>query len=315
MDGENSVSTKICAVVNPAADNGRAGKNWPDIRRRLEERGFEICQELTRYPGHARRLAVKALENGFDTVLAVGGDGTFSEVAEAFYQKRQGENNHAEKRMRIYPLGSGCDLALYFNLKPGDALSDKFAVQGTSAEIDLIELNFSGIGSRRLTAVNIADLGAVAHSLRKEHSSGRKKNKFRYVSTALLAALKFSPFSVQISIDGSDFWQGDVLDVFLANGPTMAGGFPLFPPARVEDGLLDVVILPAIGKLNLIRAFLRAWRGKHLGLPYIEHYQGQEVMITTENGIPLEVDGDYIADLSSGQINFRLRPAALKMRI
>jgi len=317
MIEENPVRTKIFAVVNPAANNGRAGRNWPDIRRRLEERGFDISQELTRYPGHASRLAGRALENGYDTVLAVGGDGTFSEVAEAFYQKQNSEDNFTERSMRIYPLGSGCDLALYFNLKPGQALSSKYPVRGSRKEIDLIELSFSGGGSNnnRLTAVNIVDLGAVAHSLQKVHDGGRNKSKFSYVSTALLAALKFSPFSARISVDGRQVWQGDILDVFLANGPTMAGGFPLCPPARVEDGQLDLVILPAIGRFKLMRAFFRAWRGQHLKLPYIEHYQGREVMISTENGIPVEVDGDYLGDLAAGEINFKLKPGALNMRV
>ncbi len=309
---------KFLAVINPTANNGRAGKNWPEISNRLEKRGLKFKEEFTRYPGHADEITRYHLENGCRTVMAVGGDGTFSEVAAGFF----GDDGHInpEAAMRIYPLGSGCDLALYYDLKPGKKLADQLSRQGKERYLDVIEVKGSGfskvpVRKEKWMAVNIVDIGAIAESLRKVHEKGKKKHTFRYVSSALFTALKYSTIPLEVKVDNNKVFSGSALDVFVANGPTMAGGFPLAPPAEPEDGLLDVIILPELSRARLIRDFFKAYRGRHLRLPEIKYHQGERVDVALYEGGPLEIDGDYVAELSEGKIRFEIKPGAIKLRI
>ncbi len=319
--GINHSEAKIFAVVNPEAGGGRTGRLWPQVRSDLREEGFIVEDQFTEYPGHAQKITRKQLKNGFNTILAVGGDGTFGEVAAGFFKENKPVSSKAH--MRLFPLGSGCDLALNFNLKPGPELTKKFTAGGEKHRLDIIELRTEKISeklldqrSQRSLAVNVADIGAIASSLDILHGKGYSKTTFNYVRSALFTALRYSAFSARVVVDGSLLFAGKALDIFVFNGPTLAGGFTLAPEAAPTDGRLEVIVLPAVGKFKLGQIFFSILRGNHLSRPEIRQSQGTRVKIELqEKGAPLQLDGDFMTELPSGEINFRLKPAALPLEI
>ena len=316
---------KIFAVVNPTAGGGRTGKLWPQVLSDLRARGISVEDQFTDYPGHAQKITRNLLENGHETIMAVGGDGTFGEVAGGFYNGD--ELISAQARMRPFPLGSGCDMALNFNLKPGPGMTKNFKVNGQQHRLDIIELSAEYSAekskeeplnhrSQRKLAVNVTDLGAIARSLDIVHKKGYKKTTFNYVRSALFTALKYSAFSTRVVVDGSLLWEGTALDVFILNGPTLAGGFTLAPPADPTDGQLDVIVLPAIGKLKLSQVVFSLFRGNHLSRPEVKYTRGTSVQVTLQDkGVPLELDGDFMTELPSGEFTFNLKPASLPLEV
>ena len=189
---------KIFAVVNPTAGGGRTGELWPQVQTQLQNKGFALAAQYTDYPGHAQKITRNQLENGCKTIMAVGGDGTFGEVAGGFYNGN--ELVSPEAYMRPFPLGSGCDLTLNFNLKPGPGAAKNFKLEGQKHQLDVLEMSSDhssekskehilGQRSQRNVAVNVADIGAIARSLDILHKRGYKKSTFNYVRSALFTAL------------------------------------------------------------------------------------------------------------------------------
>ena len=117
-------------------------------------------------------------------------------------------------------------------------------------------------------------------------------------------------------MDGSLLFAGKALDIFILNGPTLGGGFTLAPTADPADSQLDVIVLPAMGKLKFIQVFFRALQGNHLNHPKIKYSQGSRVKISLqEPDIPLELDGDFMTKLPSGEVNFQLKTASLPLEV
>ena len=101
-------------VVNPASDNGRTARRWPEIARAAAGRGLDLDVRATEAAGHASELTRAALREGAGLIVAVGGDGTVSEVANGFFDGDVPINPEAE--LAVIPRGSGCDFVKTFGI-------------------------------------------------------------------------------------------------------------------------------------------------------------------------------------------------------
>src|SRR3982750_1908679 len=101
-------------IVNPASDNGRTARRWPEIARAAAARGLDLDVRATESAGHASELTRAALEEGAGLIVAVGGDGTVSEVANGFFAA--GTAVRPEAELAIVPRGSGCDFVKTFGI-------------------------------------------------------------------------------------------------------------------------------------------------------------------------------------------------------
>ncbi|MDD1015955.1 lipid kinase YegS [Pseudomonas rubra] len=262
----------------------------------MRERGWQLEVRLTWEGGDAQRLVQEALAAGYPQLVAAGGDGTLRDVAEAM--ARAG----TDTSLVLLALGTANDFARAAGvpLEPDRALA---LLEAPAQAIDLGEvggqvfLNMAtgGFGSQ-VTANTSEDLKKVLGAA-------------AYLFTGLSRFSELSAASVQLQ--GPDFqWQGELLALGIGNGRQAGGGHVLCPQAQVDDGLLEVSILPApqevVGTLRgllsdglgLESLFVRA------RLPWVE--------IKSSQGLDINLDGE---PLQGDNLCFRVMPQALRVHL
>src|ERR1700737_2949867 len=149
---------RTVVVVNPASANGTTGKRWPQVSKHISEHGLEHSSVLTSGPAEATRLSADALESGAQTVVAVGGDGTVSEVANAFFASGRSFDNAA---LGLLPFGTGGD----YRRTLGIPLELEEAIEGLQGrkvrriDVGRVEMEALDGGRTMRHFVNIADAG------------------------------------------------------------------------------------------------------------------------------------------------------------
>lgn len=266
-----------------------------DVRKAVlaqRERGWTLDVRVTWEAGDAQRLVAEALAAGYTHVVAGGGDGTLRDVAEAMGQA------HTQASLALLPLGTANDFAKAagVSLQPAEALA---LLDMPARPIDLgkvgdqmfLNMATGGFGSQ-VTANTSEDLKKVLGAA-------------AYLFTGLSRFSELQAASVELT--GPDFhWQGDLLALGIGNGRQAGGGQVLCADALVDDGLLDIAILPApqevVGALRELLAgeglFVRA------RLPWVE--------IKSSQGLDINLDGE---PLQADSLRFEALPAALRLHL
>ncbi|WP_176511668.1 lipid kinase YegS [Pseudomonas faucium] len=258
----------------------------------MRERGWKLDVRVTWEAGDAQRLVGEALAAGYTHVVAGGGDGTLRDVAEAMGQAA------TDASLALLPLGTANDFAKAagVSLQPGEALA---LLDQPARPIDLgrvgdqwfLNMATGGFGSQ-VTASTSEDLKKVLGAA-------------AYLFTGLSRFSELQAATVELTGPGFQ-WQGELLALGIGNGRQAGGGQVLCPQAWVDDGLLDVAILPApqevVGALRELLAgqglFVRA------RLPWVE--------IKCSKGLDINLDGE---PLQANSLRFEACPAALRLHL
>lgn len=280
-------------VVNPAAGNGRCARSWPSWARRLEAAGVAFSPVFTTRPGDATRLTREALRNGAETVVAVGGDGTANEVVNGFFDGDDAINPSA--RFGLLPAGTGVDLSRMLGLRGQMAIA-ALGPAGRTGTIDLGRVQFVAYGGQTQSRyfVNGGDLGVGGETASLAQKGSKALGGFiAYLTAAVRAIVEHQPRSVRYAIDDGPAVETRVDTIFVTNGRYIGGGMIVAPPARVDDGVLDVLVLRAVSKLDLLFRLLPAiYRGTHLYHPSVQHVQARRVTVQTSEPLLLQIDGE-----------------------
>jgi diacylglycerol kinase (ATP) len=155
-------------IVNPAAANGRTARQWPDIARRAEAHGLDVDVRLTERRGHATELAATAVAEGAELVVAVGGDGTVSEVA-------NGMAGAAATDLAVVQRGSGCDFIRTFGISKDADRALEVAARAPARTIDMARVSYAGQdGSPQSRLfVNVASAGLTGVVADRVNRSGK----------------------------------------------------------------------------------------------------------------------------------------------
>jgi diacylglycerol kinase (ATP) len=280
-------------IVNPAAGNGRCARTWPSWARRLAAAGVAHSTVFTTRPGDATRLTREALLDGAETVVAVGGDGTANEVVNGFFDGDEAINPSA--RFGILPAGTGVDLSRMLGLRGPMAIA-ALGPSGQTGAIDLGRVRFVAYGGqvRSRYFVNGGDLGVGGETAALAQKGSKAFGGFvAYLTAAIRAIVEHQPRLVRYSIDDGPTIEARVDTIFVTNGRYIGGGMIVAPPARVDDGALDVLVLRAVSKLDLLFRLLPAiYRGTHLRHPSVQHVQARRVSVQTSEPLLLQIDGE-----------------------
>jgi YegS/Rv2252/BmrU family lipid kinase len=278
---------EILVILNPAARSERAKNTWKKIER------FPNCTlRTTTAPGDALRVAAEAVEEGFTTIVAAGGDGTVNDVVNGIAGK--------DVSLGILPVGTMNVFAAELGL-PSD-LDEAWAVirAGRTRKIDLVRANARYF-------IQLAGVGLDAQVV-QETSWNFKKNfgPLSYViSAAQIAARK--PPRLVVEADGVEREGSFVL---LGNGRYYGGPLAFFKEARIDDGKLDVLIFKNLGYLDIARYLGTILMGKHTDLPDVEYFQTKKVLVRSEEDVPVEVDGEVAMQLP---VTFRISSRKLRV--
>jgi len=274
-----------CIIYNPTA-----GTNGEDVHLAEHARASGWTLVRTRGPGDATALAREALEAGNEQIVVAGGDGTINEVVQAF------ADDWGAAVLGVVPLGTGNDFARALNipLDPVDALTGLGHAQELA--IDVIKADAEDRGPRY--AVNMS-AGGFTGEVDQVVSPDMKSRwgPLTYIRGAAEAALPTAPrFDVRIEWDDGPTEHVEVLNVVVANGSTAAGGHTLAPGARVDDGLLDVVIVHASGALDLVRIAAELAKGDYTEHPAVSVRRTRRLRVRATPNMWFNVDGELYSN-------------------
>jgi diacylglycerol kinase (ATP) len=287
------VNESVILIVNPAAGGGRCAKLWPSWARRLEAAGISFSAYFTAKSEEATHLTRVALRNGANTVVAVGGDGTANEVVNGFFDGAEPINPAA--RFGMLPLGTGDDLARTLGLRGQSAIA-ALGPLGRTHLIDVGRVRFIayGGGTQCRYFVNSGDLGIGGETAALAQCGAKVFRGFAgYLVAAIRAIVEHQPRSVSYSIDGAPPIATPIDTIFVTNGRYTGAGMLVAPSASIDDGELDVLVLRAVSKIDLLLRLLPAiYHGTHVKHPSVRHFRTRRICIETSEELLLQIDGE-----------------------
>ena len=284
---------KTCIIINPAAGKGAASKAIPEIQALLDSFGLDYDMVLTEYPGHAIQLAEEAGSNGYDTVVAAGGDGTANEVINGLMNAAN--KGHLVSNFAVLPVGRGNDFSYGMGVPQELSAACELLAEGKTRKIDIGFVkggdypegryfgNGVGIGFDTIVGFEAAKLPSFI--------SG--------IPAYLIAALRtiflyFDAPNLRIDIDGEVIEQPCLL-VSMMNGKRMGGSFMFAPDSSPDDGLLNLCIAHQVTRLQVLGLFPKVMAGTQEEHQAIKMPTGRRIRVEALSGtLPVHADGETI---------------------
>lgn len=288
-------------VVNPAAGRGRAGRRWPEIEPEIRRFLPNAAVVFTEAPGDATRLAQGGLARGARHIVAVGGDGTVNEALNGLVEADQ---VHPEAVLSPIPAGTANELCRALGLlEQPDGAYRALGPDGRRRMIDMLRVECVGFDGRSvqrfgyLTAV----FGAAAEiSYRTSKSRFLKKlgGRFSYFAETLLVTLTYRHRPVRIAIDGAPRQSFTLYAGLCCNAENGGGGMKLAPGAKLDDGVLDLVLFHDIARRDiLLQKPSWLFEGRHIEHPKVSVHHGRRFYVESEVETLLDLDGETIGRL------------------
>jgi len=288
---------KVLVVYNPTAGGGRAGRLAPRVVERLRGDGVEVAQHPTRSLEDARLAACLAAAE-VDVVVAVGGDGTVGACAAGLADAGPG----SRAALGVVPAGGGNDAARSLGL-PAD---DPLAAAGLLTRLRRRPADLATVAGRAY--LNVAGAGFDSEVNRVANQRlGWARGRPRYVGAVLAQLVVGRTARFELVLDGrAQRLEGWLVAV--ANGPSYGGGMRVAPRASLADGLLDVVVIGAIGKLEFLRTFPKVFSGAHVEHPAVAVHRAARVDLDADRSLAVYADGEPAGTLPA---TFEVRPSAV----
>ena len=284
---------EFTALVNPISGGGNAAQKWAALGARISATGADVRVEFTRSAEHAVELA-RAAAAEKRTVVAVGGDGLVRDVANGVAG--------TGASMAIVPAGRGNDLARSLGIPADVDGLTRYLLHAEAKPTDVIDA-----GSTIVPGNVYAGIDSVANEL--INSNRRLPGIVAYRLAPLRAIATWQAPTFTLTVDGATR-RVRAHSIVIANSGSYGHGLRIVPSARVDDGLLDVLIV-GDGPRRAIGAFMRAAKqGTHVQRPEVEVLTAREVSIDADRPLPLYADGDLLHTLPG---TVRVRPAHLSL--
>jgi diacylglycerol kinase (ATP) len=275
-------------IVNPNADLGRAWHSAADLRPVVEEFGGADWSG-TVYPTHAIELAKQAAEDGYELVVAVGGDGTAHEVANGLMQVPV----EHRPRMGIVPIGSGNDFAHAVGMdhRPEFALRQVF--KGEPKPIDVGKLQDDH--GRQEYWVNTLGIGFdTVATLRSRRITLLRGFLIYLVAVVQTIVLNHDAPMMQVSTD-QETWEQQMHMLVLCNGPREGGGFHVQPAARPDDGIFHYAAVRKVSRLMMFRILPEVMKGTHGRLKPIRMGTFHKLTLKADQPLYIHIDGEIFS--------------------
>jgi diacylglycerol kinase (ATP) len=288
------VARELAVLTNPTAGKGRGGRAAGTALTCLRQAGFVVRDLRGRDAEESRELAAKAVCDGVDALVVVGGDG----MVHLAVQLLAG----TQTPLGIIPAGTGNDVARYLDIPRRDARAAADVVVGQ--HVETIDLARCG----DLYYVTVLAAGFDAKVNQRANQMGWPRGQMRY-NLATLAELRvFEPLPFTLCIDGHT-QEIDAMVVVVGNGRSYGGGLRITEGADLYDGRLDVVVMGPMSKLDLVRAYPRLFRGTHTSHPAYQHHLARKVTVAAPDVVAY-ADGERFGALP---LTVEVAPAALRV--
>jgi len=283
--------TETIVILNPTAGSPEHIRSWQE---RVESLAGDCPVRVTSHPGEAEELAQRAIDEGFTRIVAAGGDGTVNQVANGLADRKAA--------LGVLPMGS----VNVFAMELGLPLHNLRRCWDIIEETNIRQIDLPIANGRYF--VQLAGVGLDAQVV-KETSLAFKRSfgPLSYLISAAQIAARQPPKlfieSEETSVEEGSF-------VLVGNGRLYGGPFPFFKHAIIDDGLFDVVVFKRLGYLEIVKYLQDVVFSSDIKVPEIEYFQTRQLRITSEQDVPLELDGELAGNCP---VDFRIRGKALRV--
>lgn len=287
-----------CLIVNPRASaTGDVG----EIVSALQGQGrVRVCE--SHEAGEAAVLAREAVARGCRRIVAAGGDGTLNEVLDGIAPAFDGVE------LGVVPWGTGNDFARAAGVGPEPATAIAALAAWQTQPVDVVRAGSEGRVRHLLNSSSGGFSTAVGEAL--IHEDKEAWGALAYMISAARAIPELRAYRVRVSVDGEELWRDDCLNVVVANGPWLGGGICLAADARLDDGLVHVVLVPDISILHLGVLVSRLMAGDSDVEDQLITRRGKHVRLEAEPALVMNADGE---PLGSTPVVYEVLPGAIRV--
>ncbi len=283
---------KVKLLFNPIANLGRARNLSSSLQSTLAEVDGGDWVE-TAYPNHAKELARQAASEGYDLVVALGGDGTVHEVLNGLMEAPVG----SRPALGVVPIGSGNDFSFAVGVPPDPLAALRRVLNGTPHMVDIGLMRMdNSIQFYWANAVGIGfDTLVTIHS---RHIPILQGFALYFAAVLQTILLNYVPFHVKTKTDGKE-WEDDFLMMVLCNGQREGGGFYVSPGGNPNDGVLDYVSVRRISRLRMLLTLPHFMKGTQASLNYIGTGNFRKLELESDRPLYIHSDGEVLAGFGS----------------
>lgn len=298
---------RMKVILNPIAGRGRGARIESELQSALKVEGIEFDLERTTRPGHAVELARQAVNDGFEIVVAAGGDGTMHEVVNGLMAASGGGETGT---LGIIPIGSGSDFAHTVGVPPNLQAACHRLAHGQVQVVDVGQITMPGQAVRYFdNTLGIGFDGVVT-------VEARKVKWLRGMALYLPVVLKTVFLSLKVPRATIDY-DGQTLTlpalmICVANGPREGGGFLVAPQAQPDDGLFDLCIAREVSRLAQLGLIPHFIQGTHVNKEPVTMARAKRVTISSPDDLVVHVDGEVLCT-DGHQIECEVLPRRLRV--
>lgn len=314
VGGGAAAGTRHFVVFNPASGRRGGARRIRRYHALLTEALTDVTFGETTRAGEERELAERAIDEGYDVIVAVGGDGTWSNVAD-----RLVASGRDDVALGILPSGTGNDFGRNFGHDPRQAaVAVSVLAAGHTRRIDVGRVDTPSAPehdhgrSEARHFLNVVGFGFDIAVIDGAAHARLLRGELLYKVTALQQLFRFPGVRARVEAAGGAVRDARQLMLTVSNGRFFGGGFPIAPDATVDDGKLHACLIGDASPFTRLKLFNLAERGRHVGSERVEILDDRAFTLTFDEPPRFEVDGD-VRRASSDRIEVRSLPGALRV--
>jgi YegS/Rv2252/BmrU family lipid kinase len=307
-------------IVNPASAGSATRAVWPGLASDLRAHFGPFNCAFTEQPGDGRRLAASEARKGRQLIIACGGDGTVSEVANGILESGE------DVELGLLPSGTGGDFRRTLGISTHSPSAARVLRTGRTRRIDVGRVTYINHEGEQGTRyfLGVASFGMSGEVIERVKASGPRllpvtgsrwlSGKISYGVATLQTTLKSPRTTVRVQLDDQPERRLTVANLCVANARYFGGGMKIAPDALLNDGRFDIITIGDLGALKILANAPRLYLGKHLGMRQVHHHLATRITawpVREDDKILIEVDGELPGRLPA---TFEMWPRALRVR-
>lgn len=298
------------AVVNPHAGSGKTISEWEKAGRLLGAKGIAYDCRKSGGLDNASMIACQAAKEGYRKFIAVGGDGTVHDVLSGVMNAvvECPETTIADFTLAVIPIGSGNDWIKAHNIPHDTESVVELIASGSFSWQDIVKVtveDFSSAEGAIVTSymINVGGAGfdaRICERVNRQKSEG-KSGKSLYVKSLLYNLFHYKPSPMVVECDGKVVFEGPCFSIALGLGKYSGGGMRQTPDAVLDDGLVDVTVIPPFSIPRILFEACKLFNGRILTVKELVSCKASRVRVMRPASAapePVEVDGEVIGTLS-----------------
>ena len=296
---------KAKIILNPYANRWRAKGRTADILAACERAGLEVDLGLIPAPGQGAQEAMRASDDGYDAVVAAGGDGTVHEVVNGLIAAA---GNGPTKPLGVMPVGTGNDFNDMSGLPRDLSGAAEIIAAGRTRQVDAGQITVDGVvhffdNNCALAMEPVVTIENVQMT--------RLSGNIRYVAAVIKSLAKLNAWQMRVTWDDGSY-EGPILLLSVCNSPRTGGLFRMAPEAKMDDGLFDFVYAPDLPMRQVVPLLPRLLRGTHISHEKIAHGRTRKLSVESMPGTPVHADGEVLSE-SATRFTYEILPGKITL--